>query len=103
MDNWVGEYGCDGGSLMVHNSNLGFRIPNGIGDGTFKVTVDYRNNWTEPVTGAKFVQTFIVREGEFTYISDYDLEFNETYKLMSGFYAAYSNDGDMYIVWHDLN
>lgn len=101
MLRYTSEYSCDGGSLMIHSGGLGFRVPNGIGDGRYKFVVDYSNTWDNPSPKAEFIQTFIVSPEHIAYISNYDLDFNETYRLDPGFYSVYSDRGTVYIMWHE--
>ncbi len=98
MENWTGEYSCDGGSLRIYTSDIAFRILNEVGDGTFKVNVNYTDKWS--FRNGKFTGTFIVKT--ISYISGYDLEDNEIYTLPTGWYSIYThNNGDITLVWCD--
>ena len=62
-------YGCDGGCLLIGNASCQIHIPNGIGDGQYRITV---LDTEEPAPSYTEWEWLGVIEGDAIHVYEYD-------------------------------
>jgi hypothetical protein len=102
MKTWTGKYTADGGALRIDTPDCAVDFINGVGDGTFNVTVTNDYEITRR-TKIQFINSFIVKNDNYVTISGYDGENEPIYTLPVGQYAVFvDQNGDMFIYqWFD--
>lgn len=97
------KYSCDVGSLAIGNNDVIFRIPNGIGDGTYDVYIfDNEDIFTDTIKdNVEYVSQFA---GENIMVLNYDLSIDpdkDCLVKLTGCYEVFRNadyNGTIYLV-----